>query len=674
MKLGTKIFGGFIALIVIAAALGGLAINRMGYVQNESIKLSTEYVPESIIAGEMERNYAEVMYQMRGFANTSDEKYLTATHEAMTHTEKTMEDAASLGQKSVHLVKLKGSIDAIKGDFTKYKEKVDDGVKLDKALKDDFAKMVEAASAFMKNAQDFLDSQNEQLKAELANKETTSAKLNERVEKINDINTLITLGNETRIANLKSQALRDMAMMQKAIDELFPQIDGRLKDIEQITRKDVNIQQLKNIREAANNYRLAMSGYLDTWKKRETANVERRKIGNEIQEKVGELAKAAANGTTTIAQEAVSALSLASTIMVWGLIIALIFGLGLAWFITVSITKPINRIIENLGMGSDQVASASGQISQASQQLSEGATEQAASLEETSSALEEMASMTRQNADNAANANKMMADTGKQVEGGAVAVRNMAGAMGEISQSSDQISKIIATIEEIAFQTNLLALNAAVEAARAGDAGKGFAVVADEVRNLAQRSAQAARDTADLIEKTVARVKNGSEIVGQLEGSFGEIEGSVGKVAGLISEISAASKEQAQGVDQVNTAVAQMDKVTQQNAANAEESASASEELNAQADQLRDMVAELVMLVGGSSATRSSGPAAPRASAPAPRRQVAPTSTASHQHHPLLASHKPAAAPAKKALGGAGPKVMKPNEVIPFDDEEFKEF
>ncbi len=327
-----------------------------------------------------------------------------------------------------------------------------------------------------------------------------------------------------------------------------------------------------------------------------------------------------------------------------------------AFFIARGISKPINRIIEGLNEGSDQVAAASGQVSAASQSLAEGATEQAASLEETSSALEEMASMARQNADNSNSANQEVSDTQQQVQEGAKAVENMAKAMGEISESSDKISNIIKTIEEIAFQTNLLALNAAVEAARAGDAGKGFAVVADEVRNLAQRAGQAARDTAELIEGTVTRVKNGTEIVSQLEESFGKVKTSAGKVAQLINEISAASNEQAQGVDQVNTAVAQMDKVTQTNASNAEESASASEELSAQADQMRQVVGQLSEIVGGSATSGHNGHGRK-----APARKLA---TARPARAPQL-THK---------SDSSGHAIAKPDDVIPMDDDGFKDF
>ncbi len=286
----------------------------------------------------------------------------------------------------------------------------------------------------------------------------------------------------------------------------------------------------------------------------------------------------------------------------------IIIGIGLAliviaiavlYLIVSGITRSLDHIIDGLGDASSQVNSASGQISNSSQSLAEGATEQAASLEETSSALEQMASMTRQNADNATKTSTTMVQTGEMLQGGSRHMANMTKAMDEINDSAEQISRIIKTIEDIAFQTNLLALNAAVEAARAGEAGKGFAVVADEVRNLAGRSAQAARDTTNLIQSTIQNVQTGVEVSGNLSQSFRDIEESASTVTRLIQEIAAATNEQAQGVDQVNTAVAQMDKVTQQNAANAEESASASEELSAQAGQLDSMVQELMTLVTG---------------------------------------------------------------------------
>jgi len=284
-----------------------------------------------------------------------------------------------------------------------------------------------------------------------------------------------------------------------------------------------------------------------------------------------------------------------------GLFLAVVIGSLVLVAINIRlITNPINRTIESLTEGSGQILTASAQVSSASRSLAEGATEQAAGLEETSSSLEEMSSMTKQNADNAQQANILASEARQAANGGAEAMAHMSTAIADIQKSSDETAKIIKVIDEIAFQTNLLALNAAVEAARAGEAGKGFAVVAEEVRNLAMRSAEAAKNTSNLIEESVKNSNNGVDIAGEVSKVLDGIVTSVGKTTDLVSEIAAASQEQAQGIDQVNTAVSQMDKVTQQNAANAEESASASEELSAQAESMNQAVQELVGLAGGS--------------------------------------------------------------------------
>ena len=277
-----------------------------------------------------------------------------------------------------------------------------------------------------------------------------------------------------------------------------------------------------------------------------------------------------------------------------GIAMGLLFGL----LITRSITGPIKRIIHNLTQGADQVASASGEVASASYSLAGGASKQAASLEETSSSLEEMSSMTKQSADNARQANEVMREADQMVNQANRSMEELTISMEEISRAGEETSKIIKNIDEIAFQTNLLALNAAVEAARAGEAGAGFAVVADEVRNLALRAADAARNTATLIEGTVERVHQGAGLVSRTNEAFSHVASSTSQVGELVGEIAAASREQAQGIRQVTDAVAQMDSMTQQIAAHAEQSASAGEEMNAQAEQMRGAVKELVLMVG----------------------------------------------------------------------------
>ncbi len=323
-------------------------------------------------------------------------------------------------------------------------------------------------------------------------------------------------------------------------------------------------------------------------------------------------------------------------------------------FFARGITGPITNAVAMLNEAADQVASASSQVSSASQSLAEGSAESASAIEETSSSLEEMASMTRQNADNATQADSLMKEGNQVVVRADQSMTQLTGSMEEISGASEETSKIIKTIDEIAFQTNLLALNAAVEAARAGEAGAGFAVVAEEVRNLAMRAADAAKNTADLIEGSVKKIKEGSELVARTNEAFKEVTVSSTKVGELVGEIAAASAEQAQGIDQVNKAIVEMDKVTQQNAANAEETASASEEMSAQAAQLKDVASRLLETVGGNNGYNGNG-----------SRRVKELEK-SNGKVPTLS--------AREAAGHSQYRKENPNRLIPLEDEDFRDF
>jgi methyl-accepting chemotaxis protein len=344
-------------------------------------------------------------------------------------------------------------------------------------------------------------------------------------------------------------------------------------------------------------------------------------------------------------------------------LISVALGMVCAFLVGRSITGSLKRIIQGLQNGADQVASASSQVSSSSQALSSGASEQAASIEETSSSLEEMSSMTRLNAEHADQADGLMKEAGTVVDHANGSMKELTQSMEDITRASEETSKIIKTIDEIAFQTNLLALNAAVEAARAGEAGAGFAVVADEVRNLAMRAADAAKNTASLIEGTVKKVKDGSGLVTRANDAFVKVADTASKVAGLVAEIAAASKEQSQGIEQVNRAVAEMDKVVQQNAANAEENASASEEMNGQAEQMKVHIAELVAMVGGGGNRVSS-----EQYAVGSKRQNAANARGRN------AGTLPAKAVKEKAVIPAKAKEVHPEQVIPLSDSDFKDF
>ncbi len=271
---------------------------------------------------------------------------------------------------------------------------------------------------------------------------------------------------------------------------------------------------------------------------------------------------------------------------------------GVGVFTVWRVNQALRAMAANLRDGSEALVEVSSQVSTSADSLSRGLTEQAATLEESSASMEEMSSMTRRNAENASQASGLMAEVKLQVDQSNQALQGMVTSMAEIRESSGRVGKIIKTIDEISFQTNILALNAAVEAARAGEAGMGFAVVADEVRNLAQRAAQAARDTTDLIEGSSASAERGGRMVEQVAASISAFTASVLRVQAIADEVSTASRQQAQGIEQVSQAITQLEKVTQASAATAAESAAASEELSQQARSSKALVEHLDAMVG----------------------------------------------------------------------------
>ncbi|MEW6594019.1 MAG: methyl-accepting chemotaxis protein [Thermodesulfobacteriota bacterium] len=393
---------------------------------------------------------------------------------------------------------------------------------------------------------------------------------------------------------------------------------------------------------------------------------------------IGKSVNAVGERIARLQQEADAAMTASAVKLGFGVFIAaglvvIVMCIAIYWTVTRFIIAPMNRVIGGIDESANQVTAASVELSSTSNQLADGAARQAASLEETSASLEEVSTMTRQNADNADQCNGLMREVNTVVEKANQSMAAQTLAMEEISKASEETQKIVKTIDEIAFQTNLLALNAAVEAARAGEAGAGFAVVADEVRNLAMRAAEAAKNTADLIEGTVKKVQEGETLVVQTNADFALVAEKAVKVGALVAEIAAASKEQSHGIVQVNQAVLEIDNVTQQTAASSEQAASASEELSAQAAHLKKLVEELEELISGSKgvgksrlakvADRLTGPAG--GSRPGPRATLAAPTAA-----------KPPA-PAKltrPAVKQARPPAAKPEEVIPLENENFEDF
>lgn len=341
---------------------------------------------------------------------------------------------------------------------------------------------------------------------------------------------------------------------------------------------------------------------------------------NKVRELVDASTKDAATDAVAANHAASRTETLASIFAILGVLSAIAFGS----FLSLNISRRMNRIAMAAGEGASQIASAAEQVSTSSQGVAQGSQEQAASIEETSSAVEELSSMTKQNASNARQASMLAGEARSAMMKSAESANAMDAAMKDIKSASDQTSKIVKTIDEIAFQTNLLALNAAVEAARAGEAGKGFAVVAEEVRNLAMRAAEAAKSTSSLIEENTVRVNGGVHIIETLRDALEQTVSSAEKVTNLSNEVAAASDEQSSGIEQINTAISQMNQATQANAANAEEAAAAAEETSGQSESLRQLVTELTQFVNGGSVHSGAGyNSAPRKTKVAPRKVMA---------------------------------------------------
>lgn len=620
MKLGVKIGSGFAILLAIAMALGGLAMWNMSTVEEQTLMLAEEYVPEVGIANNIERYSMLTMYEMRGYGFTEQEAFLAPARDNLSEVRTHLQSAKQLADQSVHLVKLKAAVEEVEQRVDEYEGLVEQTVSVNAKMAENRKQLDAAAKIYMNNCTDFLVGQNKKMLNDLSAGKSVE-KLTERLTKITTVNTIINLGNATRLAAWRAQAERDVQLIRQA-DGYFDEMKNNFAVLRDICRSADDIKRIDDTEAAAAGYRQAMNEFVANWVSNQKLGQQRGETGDKVLELAKTVALAGMSETNTIAIHAEEALKSATHVMGFGLGGALLLGIGLAYVITRAITRPIiqgvqfaetvargdlssridvtskdevgqlagalnnmvaklKEVVENVTGASQNVASGSQQLSASSEEMSQGASEQAAAAEEASSSMEQMAANIRQNADNAMQTERIAVKSSQDAKSGGEAVAETVTAMKDIAEK-------ISIIEEIARQTNLLALNAAIEAARAGEHGKGFAVVASEVRKLAERSQSAAAEISELSSSSVEVAEKAGDMLNQMVPD-------IQRTAELVQEISAASREQDTGAEQVNKAIQQLDQVIQQNASASEEMASTSEELSSQAEQLKEAISFFIL-------------------------------------------------------------------------------
>ncbi len=577
LSLTMKMAMGFGIILILMAILAGVSYNAMNKVEDRESKLNNV---NQLVQRILEMRREEKNYILRGNKQYLD-NHQKLYAEMISTSKKLKEDFKDQYNKD--------EMDKIIKFTNEYKTAVVTYIKLQNEKNNLENSMLKDIANLEKEATEVREDQ-KKLYRELVQSGANAGLLNDRVMKADSANRIIKIMLDMKVERRNYVITKDEKSA-KSVQNLSNNIKNEAENLLKTLKREQNIKQINDVTNALDTYLKNFNKYVDLTKTQIKAENTMLKDAKEVRE---QCYRTQADQKKKL--EAV--ITSTNLIIISGALIAIILGIAMSYFITRSITKPLNTAINSLTESSEQVASGSQQVSVASQKLAEGASESAASLEETSASLEEIAAMSQSNSTSSEKADEIAQNTTQIVNRANESMVTLKIAIEDINKTSEQTVKIIKVIDDIAFQTNLLSLNAAVEAARAGEAGMGFAVVADEVRNLAQRTSEAAKSTAELIENSIKNIKEGFTLTQNTEKEFIQVVESMVKLKELIGEVTSSSQEQSKAIEQVSITVATMNQVTQNNASSSEESASASEELGAQAQSMITIVDSLNQIIG----------------------------------------------------------------------------
>ncbi len=566
----------------ITLLLGMVAIFYLNTINSYSDQLVDVNITEWDIANTIENELLVAGYNLALYSLTFDQ----SLYEEASVQFNAMEDQIEQGRQlaSAHnLDHLNGRINTIEIALISYREAVEAYYNASQNLVTYRANTNDAADEFLESMEEYFDivgmTGNQQSQNEIANAEIIQARFVDNMRQLWQAEAFNDVRELNRIENQFVDLRNEMGDFYASVND--PQ-GGMFISIALAILND-NVESVR-----------AMISARNMVAEQEQVRIV---LYDEILDNTNLLANEAQAAALAQGDQTTATVNRSVIFILFGVVLSVVGAMVFGWFMTRSINHVLSDIVYSLTEGAEKVNSSSTQLSGTSSELAERSSQQAASLQETTSSLQQIASQANQTAENASIAEQAMKETEPRVQSGVEAMDRMNKTMEEIKNSSLETSKIIKTIDDIAFQTNLLALNAAVEAARAGESGKGFAVVAEEVRNLAQRSAEAARNTSALIESSQESSKRGSLVAAEVSENLKKIEESVGNVSTLVVEIAAASKEQRVGIDEINSVMHEMDRVVAENASSSEESASAVKELSDQADEMTHIVNRLAAMI-----------------------------------------------------------------------------